>query len=89
MIKPTHFSGVLSGQHGRHGHTPLLLAVLGNHVCCAEALLCGGARPGQDAHGTPALHHAAERCGERMVSLLLEALRDVKGIKGMKKWIKK
>ena len=26
-----------------------------------------------EAHGTPVLHKAAERCGERMVALLLKA----------------
>ena len=62
------------GQYARHGSTPLLLAVLGSHFCCAEALLSHGAPLGCDAHGTPPLHHAAERCGERMVNLLLEAI---------------
>ncbi|CAE7892750.1 tycC [Symbiodinium necroappetens] len=70
--------GTLQGQYARHGSTPLILAVMGNHVCCAEELLQHRAQPQQrDAHGTPTLLKAAERCGQRMVELLLEARADV------------
>eukprot|EP00439_Symbiodinium_sp_Y106_P061742 s1710_g9.t1 len=70
--------GTLRGQYARHGSTPLILAVMGNHVCCAEELLLHRALPQQrDAHGTPTLLKAAERCGRRMVELLLEARADV------------
>eukprot|EP00933_Yihiella_yeosuensis_P021614 TRINITY_DN17086_c0_g1_i1.p1 TRINITY_DN17086_c0_g1~~TRINITY_DN17086_c0_g1_i1.p1 ORF type:complete len:673 (+),score=125.58 TRINITY_DN17086_c0_g1_i1:223-2241(+) len=69
--------GELTGQHARHGLTPLLLAVMGNHVCCAEELIRRGADPRQrDAHGTPALHKAAERCGARMIEVLTAAQAD-------------
>ncbi|CAE7225065.1 tycB [Symbiodinium natans] len=69
--------GTLEGQHARHGSTPLILAVMGNHVCCAEELLQRRAQPQQrDAHGAPVLLKAAERCGQRMVELLLEARAD-------------
>ncbi|CAE7649537.1 bacC [Symbiodinium microadriaticum] len=70
--------GTLQGQYARHGSTPLILAVMGNHVCCAEELLQHRAQPQQrDAHGMPTLLKAAERCGQRMVELLLEARADV------------
>ncbi|CAJ1453979.1 unnamed protein product [Effrenium voratum] len=73
--------GTLEGEYGRHGSTPLILAVMGNHVCCAEELLSHSAAPDQrDAHGAPVLHKAAERCGERMVSLLLEARAEVEAV---------
>jgi len=73
--------GELVGQHLRHGSTPLLLAVSGNHLCCAEELLKRKADPKQrDAHGTPVLHKAAERCGDRMVNLLLTFSADVECI---------
>ncbi|CAE8628503.1 unnamed protein product [Polarella glacialis] len=73
--------GSLTGQFLRHGNTPLLLAVMGNHVCCAEELLRRGADPSQrDAHGAPVLHKAAERCGDRMVELLAQAGGDIEAI---------
>eukprot|EP00928_Gymnodinium_smaydae_P046308 TRINITY_DN30849_c0_g1_i1.p1 TRINITY_DN30849_c0_g1~~TRINITY_DN30849_c0_g1_i1.p1 ORF type:complete len:929 (+),score=226.59 TRINITY_DN30849_c0_g1_i1:118-2904(+) len=66
--------GVLTGQYLRHGNTPLFLAALGNHPCCAEELIARGAdAKRRDAHGTPVLHKAAERCGARMVEILLKA----------------
>ncbi|CAK9004189.1 Tyrocidine synthase 2 (Tyrocidine synthase II) [Includes: ATP-dependent proline adenylase (ProA) (Proline activase) [Durusdinium trenchii] len=34
----------------------------------------------REAHGTPVLHKAAERCGERMVALLLKARADVEAM---------
>ncbi|CAK9089729.1 unnamed protein product [Durusdinium trenchii] len=73
--------GLLEGQYARHGSTPLILAVMGNHLCCAEELLSYSAQPERrDAHGTPVLHKAAERCGERMVALLLKARADVEAM---------
>lgn len=49
---------------------------MGNHLCCASELLSRGASARRDAHGAPALQKAAERCGERMVDVLLEARRN-------------
>ena len=46
---------------------------MGNHICCAEELVgCGALSERRDAHGQPVLQKAAERCGERMVEILVE-----------------
>ena len=46
---------------------------MGNHICCAQELVRHGAlSERRDAHGQPLLQKAAERCGERMVEILLE-----------------
>ena len=45
---------------------------MGNHICCAEELVgCGALSERRDAHGQPVLQKAAERCGERMVEILV------------------
>lgn len=73
--------GSLEGQYARHGSTPLILAVMGNHICCAEELVAHGAlSERRDAHGQPVLQKAAERCGERMVEILVEARADVESV---------
>lgn len=51
---------------------------MGNHLCCASELLSRGASARRDAHGAPVLQKAAERCGERMVDVLLEARKTEK-----------
>lgn len=71
----------MTGQHQRHGLTPLILSVSGNHLCCAELLLQQGAEAKQrDAHGTPLLHRAAERGAERVIELLLAHGADAEAI---------
>eukprot|EP00435_Cladocopium_sp_Y103_P026678 s1214_g6.t1 len=73
--------GTLEGQYARHGSTPLILAVMGNHICCAEEFVAhGAASERRDAHGQPVLQKAAERCGERMVEILVEARADVESV---------
>mmetsp|Transcript_68412 Transcript_68412/g.222554 ORF Transcript_68412/g.222554 Transcript_68412/m.222554 type:complete len:897 (+) Transcript_68412:70-2760(+) len=73
--------GDLVGQHLRHGLTPLHLATLSNHICCVEELLEGKADPKKrDAHGCFTLHKAAERCGTRMVHLLVAAGAETEAI---------
>eukprot|EP00927_Polykrikos_kofoidii_P039727 TRINITY_DN34057_c0_g1_i2.p1 TRINITY_DN34057_c0_g1~~TRINITY_DN34057_c0_g1_i2.p1 ORF type:complete len:950 (-),score=153.20 TRINITY_DN34057_c0_g1_i2:257-3016(-) len=73
--------GQLTDQHLRHGTGPLHLAVSGNHLCCVEELLQRRAdAKTRDVHGTPALHKAAERCGERMIELLVGAGADVEAV---------
>mmetsp|Transcript_42645 Transcript_42645/g.91469 ORF Transcript_42645/g.91469 Transcript_42645/m.91469 type:complete len:924 (-) Transcript_42645:216-2987(-) len=73
--------GDLTGQHLRHGLTPLYLATLGNHVCCSEYLLEKTANcRRRDTSGSTMLHKAAERCGERMVKQLLAANAEVDAI---------
>lgn len=73
--------GELTGQFLRHGLTPLHLATLGNHSCCAEQLLERRADPRRrDAHGTLPLHKAAERCGARMLEVLAAAGAETEAI---------
>ena len=62
-----HHSAVIPRDHARSE------AVVGNHICCAEELVAHGAlSERRDAHGQPVLQKAAERCGERMVEILVE-----------------
>eukprot|EP00929_Paragymnodinium_shiwhaense_P009439 TRINITY_DN113615_c0_g1_i1.p1 TRINITY_DN113615_c0_g1~~TRINITY_DN113615_c0_g1_i1.p1 ORF type:complete len:905 (+),score=134.92 TRINITY_DN113615_c0_g1_i1:74-2788(+) len=76
---PVH--GHLTGQHQRHGLTPLILSVSGNHLCCTERLLESGADANQrDSHGTPLLHRAAERGSERVIDMLLSRGADAEAI---------
>jgi hypothetical protein len=62
-----HHSAIIPRDHARSE------AVMGNHICCAEELVAHGAlSERRDAHGQPVLQKAAERCGERMVEILVE-----------------
>lgn len=73
--------GHLTGHFLRHQLTPLHLAVGGNHVCCAELLLEKTANVMlRDAHGVLPLQKAAERCGPRMIDLLVQAGADAEAI---------
>jgi len=73
--------GHLTGHFLRHRLTPLHLAVAGNHVCCVERLLAHRADPTlRDSHGVLPLHKAAERCGPRMIDLLVQSGADAEAI---------
>lgn len=62
-----HQSAIIPPDHARSE------AVMGNHICCAQELVAHGALcERRDAHGQPVLQKAAERCGERMVEILVE-----------------